>query len=231
LSPTAEAIRRLTRQTELSLKVESWRLFFHGATREQPDDHVIEVRCRLERPWRAGRIVIVGTPNEDLANLRVSLEIRSPQEKTPGGWLRYYPPISSADGVVDEKTGSVVGQIFYTRDTIREIAQLLTIQPTPDLRIGVTVNLDPETSQMHGDRRWDGKELLEIQEPVIVAASAPMPAPEPRSQPEESPILLVRTLANGVDKLTTLNTRIVNVSLFIAVIVVFILIELWRHHF
>jgi hypothetical protein len=37
---------------------------------------VIEVRCRLERRLLGGRIIIVGTPNEDLANLKISIEIR-----------------------------------------------------------------------------------------------------------------------------------------------------------
>jgi hypothetical protein len=104
----------LTRQTTLNLKVVSWRLFFHRANREQSDDHVVEVRCRLERRLLGGRIIIVGTPNEDLADLKISIEIRSPQDKTTGGWLRYYPPISSADGVVDEKTGS--GWVYFICD-------------------------------------------------------------------------------------------------------------------
>lgn len=83
---------------------------------------------------------------------------------------------------------------------------------------------------MYSDRRWDGKELLEIEEAVIVAANAPVHAPELERQPEESPMLIARTIADSVDQLSTLNTRIVNVSLFVAVIVVCILIELWRHH-
>jgi hypothetical protein len=223
----AEAIHRLTRQTMLNLKVVSWRLFFHRANREQSDDHVIEVRCRLDQPLLAGRI-IVGTPSENLDSLRISIEICSDQSAP--GWLRYNPPISSGDGVVDEKTGSVDGCVFFGNDTMREISRLLTLQPAPDIRFGVTVSLDRETSQMYSDRRWDGKELLEIEEAVIVAANAPVHAPALEPQSEESPMLIARAIADSVEKLTTLNTRIVNVSLFVAVIVVCILIELWRHH-
>jgi hypothetical protein len=92
---TAEALPALTRQTTLNLKVISWRLFLHSASREQADEHLIEVRCRLEQPLLAGRI-IVGTEGENLASLRISIEIRSAQSAP--GWLRYNPPISSGDG-------------------------------------------------------------------------------------------------------------------------------------
>jgi hypothetical protein len=143
---TTEALHHLLRGTTLNLRVVSWRLFFHGTSREQSDDLIIEVRCRLERGLLAGRI-IVGAEKEDLNDLKISIEIRSPQEKSAEGWLRYYPPISSGDGVVDEKTGSVMGRILFGNDTIREISRLLTLQNAPDLSIGVTVNLDRQTSQ------------------------------------------------------------------------------------
>jgi hypothetical protein len=213
----AEAIHHLLRGTMLNLKVVSWRLFFHGTSREQ-SELMIEVRCRLERRLLAGRI-IVGVENEDLSNLEISIEIGSQQEKSAAGWLRYHPPISSGDGVVDEKTGSVVGQILFADDTVREISRLLTLQPAPDLSIGVTVNLDHQTSQMYSDYRWDGKELLEIEEAVMVAANTPVTAEEPEH--EEPPILrIARTIANGVDKLNHLNTRIANMGLFVAIVLV-----------
>jgi hypothetical protein len=81
---------------------------------------------------------------------------------------------------------------------------------------------------MYSDYRWDGKELLEIEEPVIVAANTPVTAPEP-DHPEEPPILRMgRMIADGVDKLNNLNTRIANVGLFVAIVLVCILIELWH---
>jgi hypothetical protein len=99
---TAEATHRLLRQTTLNLKIISWRLFLHGANREQLDDPVIEVRCRLDQPLLAGRI-IVGALSENLDSLVISIEIRSAQkyfevaskkgEKNTVGRLRYNPPI------------------------------------------------------------------------------------------------------------------------------------------
>lgn len=72
---------------------------------------------------------------------------------------------------------------------MREIARLLTLQPAPDIRIGVTVNLDRETSQMYSDLKWGGEEeLLEIAEAVMVVASVPVITP-PKPDVEEPPIL------------------------------------------
>lgn len=137
---TAEAIHRLSRQTILNLKVVSWRLFLHGASREQPDEYLIEVRCRLDQPLLAGS-TIVGTLSENLDSLVISIEIHSVQkyfgvasqkmEKKAAGWLRYNLPISSADGVVNDKTGSVDGGVFFGNDTMHEILRLLTLQPAP----------------------------------------------------------------------------------------------------
>ena len=221
---TAEALHHLLRGTTLNLKVVSWRLFFHGTSREQSDDLIIEVRCRLERGLLAGRI-IVGAENEDLSDLKISIEIRSAQSAP--GWLRYNPPISSGDGVVDEKTGSVDGCVFFGNDTMREIARLLTLQPAPDIRIGVTVNLDRETSQMYSDLKWDGEELLEIAEAVMVVANVPVITP-PKPDVEEPPILVIaRAIQNSVDKL---NTRVGNLAILLTIAFVCILIELWRHH-
>jgi hypothetical protein len=225
MGTTAEAIDLLRRRTTLNLKVVSWRIFFHGASREQTDDHVIEVRCRFDQPLVAGRI-IVGTPSENLDGLTISIEIRSVQKSENAvGWLRYNPPISSGDGVVNEKTGSVVGCVFFRNDATHEILRLLALHLPPQIRIGVTVNLDPETSQMYSNRRWDGKEVLEIEETVIVVANAPVVTRE--LDIEEPPIVMIaRTIASGVDKLTT---RVVEVGIFVAVALVCILIELWHH--
>jgi hypothetical protein len=231
---TAEATHRLLRQTTLNLKVISWRLFLHGASREQPDNHVIEVRCCLDQPLLAGHI-IVGTLSENLNSLVISIQIGSAQkyfevasqkmEKNAVGWLRYNPPVSSGDGVVDDKTGSVDGGVFFGNDTMREISRLLTLQPAPDIHIGATVNLDRETSQMYSNRKWDGKELLEIEEAVIVAANAPLVTPEKPPELDESPLL--RTIANSVDKL---NTNIGRLGIYILIALGLILIELWRQH-
>ena len=82
---------------------------------------------------------------------------------------------------------------------------------------------------MYSDYRWDGKELLEIEEAVMVAANTPVTAKEPEH--EKPPILrIARTIANGVDKLNHLNTRIANMGLFVAIVLVCILIELWHHY-
>jgi hypothetical protein len=224
---TSKALHTLTRQTTLNLKVISWRVFLHGASREQAEkDHLIEVRCHLEQPLLAGRI-IVGTEREDLASLRISIEIRSAQS-TPG-WLRYNPPISSGDGVVNEKTGSVDGRVFFRKDTLQEISRLLRLQPPPDIRIGVTVSLECETAQMHSNRKWDGKEPLEIDEAVMVVAGAtPEITPEPDKNNAATTMLdIVRTIENGIAKL---NTRVRDLGVLFAIAFVFILIALWHRH-
>jgi hypothetical protein len=222
---TAEALHALTRQTTLNLKVISWRLFLYGASREQADERLIEVRCRLEQPLLAGRI-IVGTESENLASLRISIEIRSAQSAP--GWLRYNPPISSGDGVVNEKTGSVDGRVFFRNDTVQEISRLLRLQPPPDIRIGITVSLDSETAQMHSNRKWDGKEPLEVNEAVMVVAGAtPVISPKPDEETAKAMLDIARTIETGVDKL---NSRLRDVGMLLVIAFVFILIELWCRH-
>ncbi len=233
----AEAIHRLHRETTLNLKVLSWRLFFHAASREQPDDYLIEVRCRLDQPLLAGSI-LVGTSSENLDSLRITIEIRSAQkyfegssqkvEKNVAGWLRYYSPISTSDGVVNEKTGLVSGWVFFGNDTMKELSRLLTLQPAPDIRIGATVSLDPETPYMHSDRKWDGKELLEIEEAVIVATNAPVITPEkpPEQKPPElDESLILKTIVSSIEKT---NTNIFKFGIYILIFLALILIELWR---
>jgi hypothetical protein len=61
---------------------------------------------------------------------------------------------------------------------MRELLRLLPLQPALDIRTGVMVSLDRKTSQMYSDRKWDGKELLEIEEAVFIAANAPVITPE-----------------------------------------------------
>ena len=110
---------------------------------------------------------------------------------------------------------------------MREISRLLTLQPAPDIRFGVTVSLDRETSQMYSDLKWDGEELLEIAEAVMVVANVPVITP-PKPDVEEPPILVIaRAIQNSVDKL---NTRVGNLAILLTIAFVCILIELWRHH-
>jgi hypothetical protein len=130
--------------------------------------------------------------------------------------------------VVNEKTGSVDGRVFFRNDTIQEISRLLRLQPPPDIRIGVTVSLDCETAQMHSNRKWDGKEPLEIDEAVMVVAGAtPVITPEPDGKTATAMLDIVRTIENGVEKL---NSRVRDVGILIVIAFVFILIELWYRH-
>jgi hypothetical protein len=149
------------------LRVISWRQFLHGvsrgADRQHPDDHRIELQCRLHQSVLEGAIIVGenSTESESLGDIEFSLEIRSAQrvfsefdEKNPDsdegkntvGILMYNAPISSGSlaglpsSVIEKsKTGSISGWIFHGDSSLAEISRLLMVEPRPEIHIWTTV--------------------------------------------------------------------------------------------
>jgi hypothetical protein len=151
----------------LDLRVVSWRQILHGvsrgASRQHPDDHRIELQCRLHQSLLEGAIIVGENPteSESLGDIEFSLELRSAQrvfsefdEKNPDsdtgknavGILMYNAPISpdSLAGlpsrvIEKSKTGSINGWIFYGDRSLAEISRLLMAEPRQEIHIWTTV--------------------------------------------------------------------------------------------
>ena len=90
------------------------------------------------------------------------------EQKTPhAGELTYHAPIRTADGVVNDKTGSVTGWFIVGEENYKDIWRRLAMVPSPEFLIGLTILFENE------ERMWDGATPLAITEGKLVFTGTP----------------------------------------------------------
>jgi hypothetical protein len=223
---------------QLDLKVASWVQVFHSS-REKWDEFNVSLTCVwLTSPYH---LTVGQNPIEDLKALPVCIETRGkPPDASEAGYLFYNRPISSGDGVVDDKAGSVIGGVFLGTDLVRDLSRALTLQPEPIITIGLTVAAKSLTTPgaLHRAWRdahrpkyhWDGGEGLRITNAEIRAVKVTAVEPPQSSTEADQDKVNQDTVLSICRELVSGMTRITNTTRTAVGVLVCILIELWLHH-
>jgi hypothetical protein len=221
-------------------------------------EHRLDLKCRMERGLLQGDLLVGEDPTENLANLDFAIQLRGAQkifstfgkdatedDENATGALLYYPPIPPPESLAglpsrhieESKTGSVTGSVWFDDPALWEIARSLPALSDREVYLSVTIRAaaTPKPGLLVYERqeygpttyRWSGQYGLIVRGVSLINRAAKKPELEIPAEPEQTRDIEISTAIHRATE--TLNKTIVRMGIYLLIVLVAILFQLYLH--